>query len=290
MFTGDRSGQWLYRALFKAGIANQPESVNRYDGLELVDCVITAVCHCAPPDNKPTNEEVANCRPWLAQTIDLAQPRVFLALGQLAWKSLVAEARRRGWHTGKLPKFGHGAIAPLEGDRWLVGSYHPSQQNTFTGKLTEKMFDAVFAKVRESDHRLARSSTTGCAAWTRRLSGAIPTGRRSLSTATYTTSASVRLIVCRCSIGLDRHVHGDRRPPDPHHARPEADDVAHKNRLVELNPIHSDGHQCRRRPAAVLDHVMRPDYPGLIDKAEEHAAKDGADRIRIPRHHDHLDG
>jgi len=149
MFTGDRSGEWLYRALHKAGFANQPTSVRRDDGLALADCAITAVCHCAPPDNKPTIEEIANCRPWLAETIDLVQPRVFLALGQIAWKAVLAEARRRDWHSGRLPKFGHAAAAPLANGLWLVGSYHPSQQNTFTGKLTEPMFDAVFAKVRE---------------------------------------------------------------------------------------------------------------------------------------------
>ena len=149
MFTGDRSGQWLYRALYKAGFANQPESTSGEDGLQLVDCAITAVCHCAPPDNRPTIEEVANCRPWLAETIDLVEPRVLVALGQIAWKTVVSEARRRTWHTGRLPKFGHGAQAPLEGGRWLVGSYHPSQQNTFTGKLTEPMFDGVFAQARK---------------------------------------------------------------------------------------------------------------------------------------------
>ncbi|MCI0359940.1 MAG: uracil-DNA glycosylase [Planctomycetaceae bacterium] len=149
MFTGDRSGEWLYRALFKAGFANQPQSTSRDDGLALADCVITAVCHCAPPDNKPTIEEVANCRHWLAETLDLVQPRVFLALGQIAWKAVLAEARRRTWQSGKLPAFAHGSVAPLAGSRWLVGSYHPSQQNTFTGKLTEPMLDAVFARVRE---------------------------------------------------------------------------------------------------------------------------------------------
>jgi uracil-DNA glycosylase len=149
MFTGDKSGEWVYRALHKAGFANRPHSENVNDGLRLKDCAITAVCHCAPPDNKPTIEEIANCRPWLAQTIDRVQPRVFLALGQIAWKGMVAEARRRTWHGGRVPKFGHGAAAELLNGRWLVGSYHPSQQNTFTGKLTEPMFDAVFSRVKE---------------------------------------------------------------------------------------------------------------------------------------------
>jgi|SRR5688572_6082493 len=147
-FTGDRSGEWLYRALHKAGFANQPTSNHRDDGLELIDCVITAVCHCAPPDNKPTNEEVANCREWLTQTIDLAQPRVLLALGQIAWRATWEEIRDRAWGAGALPKFGHGAAVSLADGRWLLGSYHPSQQNTFTGKLTEPMFDRVFAAAR----------------------------------------------------------------------------------------------------------------------------------------------
>jgi uracil-DNA glycosylase family 4 len=148
MFTGDRSGQWLFRALHRAGFANQPAATGARDGLKLIDCAITAVCHCAPPDNKPLPAEVANCRQWLIQTIDLVQPRVLLALGQVAWKALLAEARRRGWQTGKLPAFGHGAAAELAGRHWLLGSYHPSQQNTFTGKLTEPMFDAVFDHAR----------------------------------------------------------------------------------------------------------------------------------------------
>jgi len=148
MFTGDRSGEWLYRALHKAGFANQATARDVGDGLALFDCAITAVCHCAPPDNKPLPEEIANCRRWLIETIDLVQPRVLLALGQIAWRAALAEARRRQWHTGTLPKFTHGATAPLTGDRWLVGSYHPSQQNTFTGKLTEPMFDEVFATAR----------------------------------------------------------------------------------------------------------------------------------------------
>jgi len=148
MFTGDKSGEWLYRALHKAGFANQPTAHSADDGLELLGCSITAVCHCAPPDNKPTNEEIANCREWLIDTIDLLQPRVLLALGQIAWRAALDEARRRGWHAGKLPRFGHGAKHALAGGRWLQASYHPSQQNTFTGKLTEPMLDAVLAETR----------------------------------------------------------------------------------------------------------------------------------------------
>jgi uracil-DNA glycosylase len=155
MFTGDRSGQWLYRALHKAGFANQPESLAQDDGLRLIDCAITAVCHCAPPDNKPSREEIMACRPWLDETLDIAPARVFLALGQIAWRALVEELRCRGWHAGRVPKFSHGADVPLAGSRWLLGSYHPSQQNTFTGRLTEPMFDAVFAQAR----RLLDAST-----------------------------------------------------------------------------------------------------------------------------------
>jgi uracil-DNA glycosylase family 4 len=148
MFTGDRSGEWLYRALHKAGFATSPESRRRDDDLRLIDCAITATCHCAPPDNKPTVEEISACRYWLTATFDIVPAQVYLALGQIAWQTVVTEARRRGWIGRSSPKFGHGTIAPLGDDRWLLGSYHPSQQNTFTGKLTEVMFDTVFAQAR----------------------------------------------------------------------------------------------------------------------------------------------
>jgi uracil-DNA glycosylase family 4 len=148
VFTGDRSGEWLFRALHRAGFANKPESLHRDDDLRLIDCAITAVCHCAPPDNKPTRDEIAACRTFLSDSFDAIPARVFLALGQIAWQSIVDEARQRGWYSGARPKFGHGAVCELAGGRCLVGSYHPSQQNTFTGKLTEPMFDAVFEKAR----------------------------------------------------------------------------------------------------------------------------------------------
>ncbi len=149
MFTGDRSGEWLYRALYKAGFANQPESTSRDDRLQLTDCAITAAIHCAPPGNKPLPEELANCHEWFDRTIDLAPVKVFLALGQIAWRAMILEARRRQWLSGAMPKFAHGARAPLAGGRWLLGSYHPSQQNTFTGVLTEPMFDRVFESARK---------------------------------------------------------------------------------------------------------------------------------------------
>jgi uracil-DNA glycosylase family 4 len=149
MFTGDRSGEWLYRALHKAGFANQATSTSRDDGLKLIDCTITATCHCAPPGNKPEADEIAACHDWFAATIDLLPIRVYLALGQIAWRAVIDECRRRDWWQGPLPKFTHAAVVPLLNGTVLIGSFHPSQQNTFTGKLTEPMFDKVFALARE---------------------------------------------------------------------------------------------------------------------------------------------
>ena len=150
MFTGDRSGDWLFRALYRAGFANQESATDLKDGLKLTDAAITAVCHCAPPDNKPTKEEQELCRPWLEETIDLLSPDVYLALGSLAWNATIDHWKRQGWWSGARPKFGHlASVEDIEQCRTLIGSYHPSQQNTFTGRLTEEMLDKVFAKCRE---------------------------------------------------------------------------------------------------------------------------------------------
>lgn len=151
MFTGDRSGDWLYRAMYGAGFCNQPESTDLKDGLKLQQCAITAVCHCAPPDNRPVAEEIANCRPFLEQTVSTCRPYVLLALGGLAWNQLLRLAIESGWLPPPRPKFQHGAIVDLDFGRKpmkLVGCYHPSQQNTFTGRLTREMLDSVFNQVR----------------------------------------------------------------------------------------------------------------------------------------------
>jgi uracil-DNA glycosylase family 4 len=146
VFTGDRSGDWVFRALHKAGYANQPTSVSRDDGLALTDCYVAAAVRCAPPANKPTPAERDTCRPFLEREIALLAPtlRVFVALGSFGYEALwrtVGGGRSR-------PKFGHGAEVELDDGRWIVCSYHPSQQNTFTGVLTEPMFDAVFRRAR----------------------------------------------------------------------------------------------------------------------------------------------
>lgn len=150
MFTGDRSGDFLYRGLYEAGFANQPTSRAADDGLELRDAVITAAGHCAPPDNKPTPAELAACRPFLSATID-AMPalRVILVLGGLAHAAVLREAKHRDWlPPGPLPRFGHGARFTLRNGIHLVCCYHPSQQNTFTGRLTPQMLTGVLHETR----------------------------------------------------------------------------------------------------------------------------------------------
>ncbi len=147
MFTGDRSGEWLYRALHRAGFASQAESVGRDDGLELTDCWISAAVHCAPPDNKPLPEESRNCRPYLLDELELlAGARVIVGLGKIAFDAAATALRDAGLaEVARKPVFGHGAEQVL-GPYTLIGSYHPSQQNTFTGRLTEPMLDAVFSR------------------------------------------------------------------------------------------------------------------------------------------------
>lgn len=152
VFTGDRSGDWLYRALHKAGFANQPTASHRNDGLQLIDCAITNPCHCAPPDNKPTNEEIANCSEWITRTFSLLPVRVIVALGQTAWNNVIARATANQWliRKGARPKFGHGTEIPFDNRRgWIIGCFHPSPRNTFTGRLTEPMLDAVFTQARQ---------------------------------------------------------------------------------------------------------------------------------------------
>jgi uracil-DNA glycosylase family 4 len=144
MFTGDRSGDWLYRSLHKTGFANQATATHMKDGLTLLDCAITATAHCAPPDNKPEPSELQKCQPFLQRTFAVLPIKVIVALGGIAWKATISELKILGWYEGKLPKFSHGARVALKDGRVLIGSYHPSQQNTFTGRLTEPMLDSVF--------------------------------------------------------------------------------------------------------------------------------------------------
>ena len=145
VFTGDRSGDWLYRAMFRAGLANQPTSVSIDDGLALTGAWVTAVVKCAPPDNKPLPDERLNCRSHLQRELDLlTEARVVVCLGAFAYEATCNEFGVR-----PRPKFGHGAEVTAPNGLHLVCSFHPSQQNTFTGKLTEPMLDGVFARAVE---------------------------------------------------------------------------------------------------------------------------------------------
>ena len=151
MFTGDRSGDWLYAAMFRAGLANQPESVSIDDGLKLTGAWVTAPVRCAPPDNKPTIEERDRCAPFLNRELALLGGiRVIVALGAFGWSGALTALAAGGHGIPRpRPKFGHGAEAQI-GDFTLIGSYHVSQQNTFTGRLTEPMLDAIFTRAREA--------------------------------------------------------------------------------------------------------------------------------------------
>jgi uracil-DNA glycosylase family 4 len=150
-FTGDSSGEWLYEALHRFGFANQPTSRSRDDGLQLTDCYITAAARCAPPDNRPTREELATCRRWLlAERTLLPEVRTVLVLGRIAWESWL---RATGSWDVPGPKgrvdFGHGAESAQPDGTALLCSYHPSRQNTNTGRLTREMWHEIFAKARE---------------------------------------------------------------------------------------------------------------------------------------------
>jgi uracil-DNA glycosylase family 4 len=151
MFTGDRSGDWLFAALHRAGLARLPTSDRANDGQRLNGVRITAAVHCAPPDNKPTPEERDACRPWSERELGFLKStlRVIVVLGGFAWQSLWPALQRVGYDTAvPRPEFGHLSEAVLPGGLLVLGSYHPSQQNTFTGRLTEPMLDAVFERAR----------------------------------------------------------------------------------------------------------------------------------------------
>ena len=150
VFTGDSSGDWLYRALHKAGLAKIPTSTSATDGQELIETRILCAVRCAPPDNKPSNEEKATCAPYMKRELELLLPTVksIIALGNFAWTGLLTQLRDLGFEIPKpAPKFGHGesfaATSPEGPSIRVIASYHPSQQNTFTGKLTEKALDQV---------------------------------------------------------------------------------------------------------------------------------------------------
>lgn len=144
-FTGDASGNFFYPALYRAGFASQPDSVSRFDGLTLADLYTAPVCRCAPPDNKPTPAEMTACQPYLETELQLIQPKVIVVLGRIAFDSImrIFSLRSVEW------KFAHAATYPLPNGSWLICSYHPSQQNTQTGRLTVEMFDTIWQTARE---------------------------------------------------------------------------------------------------------------------------------------------
>jgi len=148
MFTGDRSGEWLFDALYQFGFANQPNSLRRDDDFKLDDCYITATIRCAPPKNKPLPEEIENCRPYFLKESDLLNNvKVLIPLGQIALTQTVRSLRQKRLDIPSLA-FGHGKVYPLPNGQTIITTYHPSQQNTQTGKLTKPMFHQIFKMVR----------------------------------------------------------------------------------------------------------------------------------------------
>jgi uracil-DNA glycosylase len=153
-FTGDASGDFLYPALYRAGFASQPDSVSRDDGLTLSNLYTAPICRCVPPDNKPTPQEMASCQPYLEKELELIRPKVIIALGRIAFDGILRALK--GENERKSPvldrasmSFTHNATYQLDAGRWLVASYHPSRQNTQTGRLTVDMFDQVWKNTRD---------------------------------------------------------------------------------------------------------------------------------------------
>ena len=150
IFTGDRSGDFLFEAMHATGYANQHESIHADDGLQLIDAAVTAINHCAPPDNKPTPGERENCMVHLEDTLDcMPRLQVIIALGQMAFSQLMRLYKDRGWRAGRMPAFAHHAVHEFDAGPAVLTAYHPSQQNTFTGKLTQRMLRDVFRKARQ---------------------------------------------------------------------------------------------------------------------------------------------
>lgn len=144
-FTGDSSGDFLYPALYRAGFASQPFSISRDDGMRLIDLYTAPVCRCVPPQNKPTTEEMINCQPYLEAEFAILKPKIYVVLGKIAFSRVISMVTAK---TDSI-QFNHGVVYPLTSKSWLVCSYHPSRQNTQTGRLTVGMFDQVWKTVRE---------------------------------------------------------------------------------------------------------------------------------------------
>ena len=151
VFTGDRSGDFLYSALYNAGFANQPTSVHRDDGLKLTDAYVAAAVRCAPPGNKPLTTEILNCRPYLERELTILRPKAVLALGRIAWDAYLDLLKQQGRIASRaLYPFSHGAEAQIASDLpRLFGVFHPSQQNTQTGRVTDAMYAKVLARIRQ---------------------------------------------------------------------------------------------------------------------------------------------